>query len=113
MAMLTIEAIRENPWNVLTHKLPDACGPLLLEVAWLAADYCRKSESLLVNAVRQNIYAPPEWRPGGPDAHEYTEGNALAAEKKVREILRRCDRPTLAFIDRMRRALSKNVDDMS
>jgi hypothetical protein len=115
MPILSLEAIRENPWNVLSHDLPNQCPPLLLEIAWLAADYCGKSESLLVNAIRQQMYlpaqqryVPAEWRPGGPDAHEYPEGNALAAEDKAREIIARCDEQTLAFIDRMRRTLFSN-----
>ncbi len=110
MPTLSLETIRENPQNVLSHDLPVRCDRLLLEMAWLAADYCRKSESLLVNAIRQQMYlpaqqwyVPAEWRPGGPDAHEYPEGNALAAEDKAREIIARCDEQTLAFIDRMRR----------
>jgi hypothetical protein len=110
MPILSLKAIRENPWNVLSHDLPNKCPPLLLEIAWLAADYCGKSESLLVNAIRQQMnlpaqqrYVPAEWRPGGPDAHEYAEGKALAAEDKAREIIARCDQQTLAFIDRMRR----------
>ncbi len=112
MPTLTIEAIRENPWNITTHGLPDRCEPLLLEIAWLAADYCRKSESLLTNAVREDEYVPPEWQPDGCDAHECTEGNAEAADRKAREILSRCDDETLAVIDQMRRALSINVDEV-
>lgn len=104
--------IRENPWNVTTHGLPDRCEPLLLEIAWLAADYCRKSESLLTNAVREDEYVPPEWQPDGCDAHECTEANAEAADRKAREILSRCDDETLAVIDRMCCALSINVDEV-
>jgi hypothetical protein len=109
MPILSLEAIRENPWNVLSHELPDQCQPLLLEIAWLAADYCSKSESLLLNAIRQQMdvpaqqrYIPAEWRPGGPDAHEYHEGNVRVAEDKAREIIARCNDETLAFIDWMR-----------
>ncbi len=87
----------------------------LVSNRWLAADYCAKSESLLVNAIRQQMYvptqqwyAPAEWQPGGPDAHERPERNARAAEDEAREIIARCDDETLAFIDRMRRVLSSN-----
>jgi hypothetical protein len=105
MPDLTIEAIRENPWNVLTHNLPNRSPPLLLEIAWLAADYCHKSEGLLANAVREQMYVPPEWRPGGPDGHEYPEANAWAAEQKASEIIDRCDDASRALIERFRRAL--------
>jgi hypothetical protein len=106
MPILTIQAIRENPWNVLKYELPREDCPLLFEVAWLAADYCRKSASRLTNAVRRGDYVPPEWQPRahGCDAHEIPEGDALAAEARLREILDRCDDETLEVIDRMRGA---------
>ena len=37
MPVLTLEAIRQNPWNVLTHDLPAEPSRLLLNVAQLAA----------------------------------------------------------------------------
>jgi hypothetical protein len=52
MPILTHEAIRENPWNVITHTLPTHPTELLLEVAYFAADYCRKSEYRLMNGAR-------------------------------------------------------------
>src|SRR4029077_18877799 len=33
MPTLTIEDIRNNPWNVLTHRLPERPDELLLEIA--------------------------------------------------------------------------------
>jgi hypothetical protein len=45
MPVLTLEAIRQNPWNVLTHDLPAEPSRLLLNVAQLAAATCRQIES--------------------------------------------------------------------
>jgi hypothetical protein len=45
MPVLTLEAIRQNPWNVLTHDLPAEPSRLLLNVAQFAAATCRRIES--------------------------------------------------------------------
>jgi hypothetical protein len=44
MPALTLEAIRQNPWNVLTHELPENPSRLLLTLAQLAATFCREIE---------------------------------------------------------------------
>jgi len=44
MPVLTLEAIRQNPWNVLTHDLPSDASELLLKAAQLAATCCRQIE---------------------------------------------------------------------
>lgn len=88
MPTLTIEDIRNNPWSVLTHQLPERPDALLLEIARLAADYCRLSEAVLTDAVREGRYLPPGWEPTDdwPDAHEITEGRMLEADRKCDEI---------------------------
>jgi hypothetical protein len=88
MPVLTIEDIRNNPWNVLTHQLPEKPDTLLLEIARVAAEYCRLSEAMLTDAVRDGLYLPPGWEPteDWPDAHEITEGRMLDADEKCREI---------------------------
>jgi hypothetical protein len=62
MPILTIEAIRENPWNVLSHELPPNPSLLLLRLARMAADYCRRSENLLMFAVSHGHYLPSNGR---------------------------------------------------
>jgi hypothetical protein len=62
MPILTIEAIRQNPWNVLSHELPHDPSLLLLRLARMAADYCRRSENLLMFAVPDGEYLPVEWQ---------------------------------------------------
>ena len=88
MPILTIEAIRENPWNVLSQELPPNPSLLLLRLARMAADYCRRSENLLMFAVLYGDYLPAEWQesPPSPDAHEFNEALAFNADKKYRAI---------------------------
>jgi hypothetical protein len=88
MPILTIEAIRENPWNVLSHELPPNPSLLLLRLARMAADYCRRSENLLMFAVLDGEYLPVEWQnsPDSPDAHEFSEALAFNADEKYRAI---------------------------
>jgi hypothetical protein len=88
MPTLTIEAIRENPWNVVTHKLPTVADELLLELASLAAAYCRASEYLLMHAAREGRYVPPGWEPRYPfpDGHEANEARGECAGRKLEEI---------------------------
>jgi hypothetical protein len=61
MTILTIEALRINPWNVVTSRLPAQPDQLLLEVAVLAADYCRTSEFVIVKAARLGLFEPAAW----------------------------------------------------
>ena len=88
MPILTIEAIRENPWNVLSQKLPPNSSLLLLRLARMAADYCRRSENLLMFAAVYSDYLPVEWQdsPDSPDAHEFSEALWFNADEKYRAI---------------------------
>jgi len=90
-APLTIIALRKNPWNVLTRPLPADADPLLLELAYLAAHYCRASESRLMLAARSGAYVPLGWLPeaGFPDVHEENEAYACDADSKLIEICHR------------------------
>lgn len=85
---LTLEAIRKNPWNVLTHQLPPEPSSFLLEVAVFAAEYCADSEYMLMQAARDDRYTPRWWRPDCicPDAHEESEERGLRAANKRDEI---------------------------
>jgi hypothetical protein len=60
----------------------------LLEIAYLAAHYCRLSEGVLTRAVREGLYLPPGREPTDdwPDAHEITEGRMDDADRKCDEI---------------------------
>jgi hypothetical protein len=89
MPELTIEAIRENPWNVVTHTLPTQPPEVLLEAAFLAAEYCRNSEYMLMHAARDGNYVPPGWQRGGCDVHEINEGRGFQAEVKLDEVCER------------------------
>jgi hypothetical protein len=88
MPTLTIEAIRENPWNAITYGLPSDPAPLLLEVAHLAAAYCRASEYQLMLAAREGRYMPRGWEPSNdsPDIHEESETRCDAADERLTEI---------------------------
>jgi hypothetical protein len=88
MPELTIEAIRENPWNVITHTLPVEASPVLLEAAYLAAVYCRNSEYMLMHAAHDGDYVPAGWEPGPDscDVHEINERRGRNAERKLDEI---------------------------
>jgi hypothetical protein len=90
MPTLTIETIRENPWNVVAHSLPEHPTPLLLEIAHLAAAYCRQSEFVLMMAAREGIYTPPGWEASDdcPDVHEENETRSFDADQRLQEI---CD----------------------
>jgi len=50
MRTLTLNSIRQNPWNVLLQKIPPQPGPLLLKAALMAAEYCYNSDRLLMEA---------------------------------------------------------------
>ena len=91
MSTLTIEAIRKNPWNAVARRLPAHPDELLLELAYLATNYCRSSEYRLMLAARAGIYTPLGWLPerAFPDVHEESEIYACAADFKLFEI---CDR---------------------
>lgn len=86
---ITIEALRENPWIVMTHKIPPNPTQTLLEFAAIAATYCRDSEFALMQMALDGRYAPSWWTPDDicPDAHEESEDWSLEAEKKREEIV--------------------------
>lgn len=88
MTELTLKAIRENPWNVVAHKLPKKPDKLLLEAAFLAADYCCRAEFFLMEEARHGDYTPSWWRPDEicPDAHEESEERYLQALDRFEQI---------------------------
>ncbi len=88
MSIMTLEAIRENPWNVIALPLPARPERILLEAAYLAADYCRRSEALLMNAARTGDYTPRGWNMSddGPDIHEESEARGDSADRRLAEI---------------------------
>ena len=85
MPTLTIEAIRTNPLSVLTHTLPSNPTKLLLKAALLAADYCCRTEYILMEAAREGEYIPAGWTPAAdqPDIHEINEARWVEAGDKV------------------------------
>jgi len=87
--ILTIAALRENPWNVISHELPPDAEMLLLKAACLAARYCADSEYLFMQAARDGDYVPTWWDASNktPDAHEESEELFHWADCKLREIV--------------------------
>ena len=82
MPTLTIEAIRENPWNVMTHELPEHPSRVLLLVAQFAATCCRQIESEMIDALHDS--SEQTWlRP------EYSEAldQWSRAHRKIGEII--------------------------
>jgi hypothetical protein len=61
-------------------------------VAYTAADYCRRSEHLLVRAARDGTYKPPDWEsrdganPGAASARRAEE-----VHEQIRELLDHCE----------------------
>jgi len=90
MPILTIEALRENPWCVIAYELPPDPTRLLLRAASLAAIYCRDSEYLFVLAAREGDFTPTWWNGTDvtPDAHEESENLCHLAWEKLYDI---CD----------------------
>lgn len=87
MATLTIELLQQNPWNVMSHDLPEDPSHLLLILAQMAADYVRISEQRVMFAVRNREHVPPGQPEGDwPDAHEISESNAQDADQKFCEV---------------------------
>ena len=86
--ILTVEAIRENPWNAVTLPLPKRPSRLLIILAFYAADYCRASEGLIIESAHRARYLPFRWRPraGQPDIDEECENRANAADLRCEEI---------------------------
>jgi hypothetical protein len=88
--ILTIAALRENPWSVISHELPSNADKLLLTAAHLAVAYCGDSEYLLMRAARDGDYLPAWWDETGmtPDAHEESEELFYVADSKLLEIVK-------------------------
>ena len=87
MPTMTIEAIRENPWNAVDHELPEVADRLLLDVAYRAAVYCMTSEYELMNAARAGEYMPAGWYASDcPDVHEESEDQWLRARERSEAI---------------------------
>jgi hypothetical protein len=86
---LTVAALRDNPWSVISHELPSDADELLLEAARLAASYCSDSEYLFMRAARAGDYVPTWWNATDqtPDAHEESEELFYFADCKLREIV--------------------------
>jgi hypothetical protein len=49
MPILTFDAIKENPCNILTHELPKRPTRLLLILAELAATLCRQMQEEIID----------------------------------------------------------------
>jgi hypothetical protein len=49
MSILTVEAIRKNPWSAVEDELPRNPSRLLLRAALFAVAYCFRSESNLAS----------------------------------------------------------------
>ena len=102
MTTLTIEAIRENPWSVVTHSLPPHPSRLLLALAYLAADYCRRSEHLLVRSARDGTYWPlkPDVangvNPGSESARRIQE-----VHQRIRELCTHCESDGASYVLRL------------
>jgi hypothetical protein len=98
MPTLTIEDIRNNPWNVITNPLPEFPSEILLEVAYRAAEYCFRSEYELMEAARHRRYIPSWFNTDEilPDAHEDSEDRYLRSLDKYDEIRARFE---TEFID--------------
>ena len=94
MPSFTIDLIRENPWNVVTHTLPSCPTRVLYELGIVAATYCRDSENLLMWAARNGDYIPTGWEPGGefPDTHEASEGLSFQSDERLFDIVSRYER---------------------
>ncbi len=84
MPTLTIEAIKENPLNILTHELPEYPTRLLLILAELAATLCRQMQDEIVNDADW-LYG--DVREGGPP--EYNEAVKIwwAAYRKQGDVI--------------------------
>ena len=88
MTTLTLPAILADPWNAVAQELPTAPEAFLLELAYMAANYCMEREQRLMHAARRGLYSPPEWDRLGIGVHEFNEGRTLSAETRVIAIMR-------------------------
>jgi hypothetical protein len=89
MPILTLAAIEAHPSNAVDYALPATPDRTLLEAAYCAAVYCLNVNFLLMRAVRERRYVPPQWLADQaaesvcPDAHEYNEARWLKAVERV------------------------------
>ena len=96
MSMLTIAMIRENPWNVITHRFPPHPSAVLVELAELAAAYCRDSEHVLIKAAQDGSYGRDGWglKDNHPDSHEESEARSDEVDQRLSEF---CNQLELEF----------------
>lgn len=95
MTTLTLDAIRNNPWNAVTHELPRRMDGFFLQAVYCAANYCRTSEYGFGIAARESYYKPENWRPSAncPTPYDQCLQRGEAAHRRcelVREIVKRC-----------------------
>ncbi len=95
MTTLTLDAIRDNPWNAVTHELPDYMDGFFLQAVYCAAKYCRASEHGFSVAAREGYYEPQNWRPSGncPTPYDQCLQRGEVAHRRcelVREIVKQC-----------------------
>lgn len=90
MKHLTLEALRENPWNAVTLPLPSNPDCFLLELAHHAAAACATSEYAVMLAALAGLYVPEGWTAAtdSPDIHEESEARWSEAVTRVKEIAR-------------------------
>jgi hypothetical protein len=86
MPTLTIKALRENPWNVLSHELPPHPSPVLLALALVAADYTRHSENMLMLATLASEDAMLPWPLKDLPCRQECENRAFLAFCKFEQI---------------------------
>ena len=60
MPSITIDSIRENPWNAVEQDVPPDADCYLLQVAMNAANYCETSECGFMLAAINGGYAPAD-----------------------------------------------------
>jgi len=87
MPILTLEAIRANPWNAVFHQLPLFPDNTTLWTARLAAEYCCTSEHIFLQLAMEGRY----W-PGNTVLHKQIEARWRHADDRLAKILRLCER---------------------
>jgi hypothetical protein len=90
MTTLTLDAIRNNPWNAVTQELPRRPPWFLLQAAYCAANYCRTAEYGFLILGRDGLYAPHGWRPSAncPNASDPCLQRGDAAHRRLEEVRR-------------------------
>jgi hypothetical protein len=86
MPTLTVEAIRENPWNVMTHDIPFSPALILLSSAYLAATCYRRILAEMLDDSRADLSLPP------PPEMSETVSRLSRADQKIVEICARFEK---------------------